>query len=341
MRKINCLSSSDGAAGSSHPFRACNGNNCNGSPQSVERSQACAAGCKMCGGGGNFMYPRVYDFCDCETFTDKTKFACGYKCGWKGPCFWDFAACGLQWGNHVGGDGSRSGYSQAGGVTTRNCNLSCDNSNCESCASCNDCNTCSTQCEDTSCGPISDSSLLSTNDCKPLKLNFNNMEPNSPDYEIYKKFISEIERINNMVPCLTPTTIQCDGIFPRYYNLSFLKSSNFSINLGGIYNNIIINSIKFTGKGGDNEYTVNADKIELAFSDDRRFDIYFSNDSTKIEILREERFEGESFIEFTNQFYKTLLFGSTEESGQLSNDEQGRADGQSLESLEIEICYTN
>ena len=157
MRKINCLSSSDGTTGSSRPFRACNGNNCNGSPQSVERNQACAAGCKMCGGGGNFMYPRKYDFCDCETFTDKTKFACGYKCGWKGPCFWDFAACGLQWGNHVGGDGSRSGYSQAGGVTTRNCNLSCNNSNCDSCANCNDCNTCSTQIEDTSCNSISDS----------------------------------------------------------------------------------------------------------------------------------------------------------------------------------------
>jgi len=158
MTKINCLSSSDGVAGNTgRPFRACNGNNCNGSPQSVERSQACAAGCKMCGGGGNFMYPRVYDFSDCETFTDKTKFACGYKCGWKGPCFWDFAACGLQWGNHVGGDGSRSGLSFAGGVTTRNCNLSCDNSNCESCASCNDCNTCLDQevdvYPDTSCGP--------------------------------------------------------------------------------------------------------------------------------------------------------------------------------------------
>ena len=73
---MNCLSSSDGTAGSSRPFRACNGNNCNGPPQSVKRNQACAAGCKMCGGGGNFMYPRKYDFCNC-----------GYKCGWKGPCF--------------------------------------------------------------------------------------------------------------------------------------------------------------------------------------------------------------------------------------------------------------
>ena len=39
MTKINCLSSSDGTAGfTGRPYRACNGNNCNGSPQSVFRN---------------------------------------------------------------------------------------------------------------------------------------------------------------------------------------------------------------------------------------------------------------------------------------------------------------
>ena len=120
MKEINCLSSSDSAHGQSHgPLRAC------GSPQSVKSvksDQACAIGCKMCGGGGNFTQPRTnkgracgnnkrgngLEGQPCELFTSKTKFACGYKCGWKGPKFWNFAEKGLQWGNHVGGDGSRA-----------------------------------------------------------------------------------------------------------------------------------------------------------------------------------------------------------------------------------------
>ena len=73
------------------------------------------SGCKKCGGGGNFNQPMTDEnrACPngkgkpCKLFTTETKFACGYKCGWKGPFFWDFAANGLQWGAHLGGGGAR------------------------------------------------------------------------------------------------------------------------------------------------------------------------------------------------------------------------------------------
>ena len=103
MVKINFFSRS---------LRACGKFNCSGSADSVDENAACAMGCKMCGGGGNFSQPMNSgrragcEDSNCIEFTDKTKFACGYKCGWKGPQFWSFADGGLQWGQHVGGDGS-------------------------------------------------------------------------------------------------------------------------------------------------------------------------------------------------------------------------------------------
>ena len=117
---ISCANSSDGGSG-----RACSGQKTN--EVMVSKEAACAAGCKKCGGGGNFSQPRTNqrracgvcseNIDECVVLTEKTKFACGYKPGWKGPRFWDFATGGLQWGAHVGGDGSRAGG--------RKCNLSC------------------------------------------------------------------------------------------------------------------------------------------------------------------------------------------------------------------------
>ena len=56
----------------------------------------------MCG-GGNFTQPRTNKgrACggssdSCVKFTEKTKFACGYKCGWKGPKYWNFAKMGFN-----------------------------------------------------------------------------------------------------------------------------------------------------------------------------------------------------------------------------------------------------
>ena len=144
-KMIPCANSSD--AHSKIPRRAgsdkCLGKNF----AAVSKKAACAAGCKKCGGGGNFTQPRTNKgrACGikrgnavgqpCELFTSKTKFACGYKCGWKGPCYWDFTACGLQWGNHVGGDGSRASSSGS----KDKCNQSCNGSSCAGCASCGDC----------------------------------------------------------------------------------------------------------------------------------------------------------------------------------------------------------
>jgi len=131
---IPCANSSD--AHSKNPRRAGSDKCLSKDFAEVSKKAACAAGCKKCGGGGNFTQPRtnkgracgnkmgVIEGQPCELFTSKTKFACGYKCGWKGPCYWDFTACGLQWGNHVGGDGSRA----SSGQSKDKCNQSCNGS---------------------------------------------------------------------------------------------------------------------------------------------------------------------------------------------------------------------
>ena len=103
MKQIKCSSNSN-------TIKECD--DCDDKSHSLELVQVCSHGCKMCG-GGNFSQPMNRGRrtgCSnykCIEFTQKTNFACGYKCGWKGPQFWNFSKNGLQWGQHVGGDGSR------------------------------------------------------------------------------------------------------------------------------------------------------------------------------------------------------------------------------------------
>ena len=78
MKQIKCSSNSN-------TIKECD--DCDDKSHSLELVQVCSHGCKMCG-GGNFSQPMNRGRrtgCSnykCIEFTQKTNFACGYKCGW-------------------------------------------------------------------------------------------------------------------------------------------------------------------------------------------------------------------------------------------------------------------